>query len=211
MLSYKERMSISISVMDTYVDKGTKTAGAYALDGAVGVPAVHWYVAIVNHNSERMAASRLGAMGYECYVASQSEMRVGRDGRRRAVDRVVIPSMLFIRCSEARRLVAVNTPYIYRFLTNKAGRPNAYGKPVAIVPDGEMARLRFMLGNSERPVEFVEPTYHVGDKVRVVRGPLRGLEGEVETAEDGASYLCVNFPLFGMARTRIEPIDIEHI
>lgn len=197
--------------MDTCAEKGTKSAGANVLDDAVGVPSIHWYVAIVNRNSERMVASRLEAMGFECYVAMQSEMRVGRNGRRRKVDRVVIPSMLFIRCSESRRMEAVNTPYIFRFLTNKAGQHNAYGKPVAIVPDGEIERLRFMLGNSEGSVEFVGSTFKVGDSVRVVRGPLRGLEGEVETAEDGASYLYVNFPLFGAARTRIEPIDIEHI
>ena len=172
-------------------------------------PPRHWYVAVVNHNSERKAADRLSGDDCECYVASQSEVRVSPSGRRRTVERVVIPALLFIRCSEHTRLRVVNTPYIYRFLTNRAGASTPYGKPVAIIPDDQMQQLQFMLGHSERPVEMVERSYAKGERVEVVRGPLRGLQGVAATDTDGHAFIYVDFDLLGAARTKIPLTDIQ--
>ena len=172
-------------------------------------PTRHWYVAVVNHNSERKTAERLASADCECYVASQREVRVSAAGRRRVVERVVIPALLFIHCSEQTRLRVVNTPYIYRFLTNRAGAPNCYGKPVAIIPDEQMQQLQFMLGHSERPVELVDSVYAKGDSVEVVRGPLRGLRGVAATDTDGHAFIYVDFPLLGAARTKIALADIQ--
>ncbi len=93
--------------------------------------------------------------------------------------------MVFLHCTENERRSVVTLPYIYRFLTNKAGNPNKFGRPVAIIPDRQMYQLKFMLGNSNSPVEFVDRMYTKGDKVRVIRGDFCGLEGEVITSQDG--------------------------
>lgn len=169
----------------------------------------HWYVAVVNHNSERKAAQRLSSDDCECYVASQSQVRVSPAGRRRTVERVVIPALLFIRCTEHTRLRVVSTPFIYRFLTNRAGAPNPYGKPVAIIPDEQIQQLQFMLGHSERPVEMVERAYAKGQRVEVVRGPLRGLQGVAATDTDGHAFIYVDLDLLGAARTKIPLTDIQ--
>ncbi len=180
------------------------------VDDAVGVLESHWFVAIVNHNSELTSAEKLTAMGYDCYVASQEEYRVWRNGKRKKINRVVIPSMVFVRCTERERLNVVKLPFIFRFLTNKAGMAtNNYNKPVAIIPNSQMNTLMFMLGNSDQPVEFTAHTFAKGDRVRVVRGRLMGLEGEVFSAPDGRSHLVISLNMLGCARTSISPADLS--
>ena len=74
-----------------------------------------------------------------------------------------------------------------------------------------MELLRFMLGHSDTPVEITGHTYGKGDKVRVVRGNLRGVEGEVLADSDGQSLLIVNLDILGNARCVISPLDLEPI
>lgn len=182
------------------------------VDDAVGVAEKYWFVAIVNHNSEISTSQKLSTQGYDTYVATQQEVRVWRNGRRAKVDRVVIPSLVFVRCTERERLAIVRLPYIFRFLTNKAATPGQFGRPVAIVPPRQMELLRFMLGHADRPVSITDRPYGRGDKVRVIRGSLRGLEGEVLSASDGSgSELLVRLDILGCAKVSIDPTDLEPV
>ncbi len=176
---------------------------------AVGVPRRQWYVAIVNHNTEKASSCRLTKLGYDCYVAIQDEYRVWRNGRRAKVSRVVIPSTVFIFCTEAERRHIVGLPFINRFMTDKAGTSkDTLNHPPAIVPNVQMDILRFMLGNSDTPVT-VSGQYTKGDKVRVIRGRLRGIEGVVARASDGKSKLYVRIGMLGFANLEIDPINVE--
>ncbi len=179
------------------------------VDGAVGVPGRRWYVAIVNHNTEKISADKVAATGIETYVAAQPELRVWKNGRRKKIDRVVIPSMIFMHCTEKERLQIVRQPYIFRFLTDKAATPDRYGKAVATIPDSQIETLKFMLGHSPAPVEFVPHIYNKGDRVRVVRGKLMGVEGRAYTSSDGHSHLIVSLDILGCAMVTIDPVDLE--
>jgi transcription antitermination factor NusG len=178
---------------------------------AVGVGKSVWYVALVNNNTEKMTGERLSALGYENYVATQLEIRVWRNGKRAKVDRVVIPSTVFVKCTEKERRQIVALPYINRFMTNKAAVTDEqpYRKPLAIIPNRQIETLRFMLGNSDTPVNIGR--YQKGDKVRVARGELCGLEGEVIETSDGKSELIVAIDFFGCARLTIDRINLEPI
>lgn len=63
------------------------TAEPSGVDGAVGVPEAKWFVAIVNSRHEKLVAEKLQTTGIETYVATQKEMRVWANGRRKIVDR----------------------------------------------------------------------------------------------------------------------------
>lgn len=182
-----------------------------SVDDAVGVEKNNWYVAIVNNRAEKASALRLSALGYECFVATQQEMHIWKNGRRAKIDRIVIPSMIFIHCTETERRNIVTLPFIFRFLTNKAANSGPAGRPVAVIPHSQMQQLRFMLGKSDRPVEFAEGRYRQGDKVRIIRGSLCGLEGEVLTSDDGKKELLIRLDILGCAKVLIDPIEIEPI
>ena len=182
------------------------------VDDAVGVSDRKWYVAIVGNNREKSVAEKLEALGFESFVASQEELRVWKNGRRKTVDRVLLSATVFVRCTESeRRRIVVNLPYINRFMTDRAAKSDAFlNRPLAVVPDSQMAALRFMLGQSDNPVTF-SGDYVSGQNVRVVRGNLRGLEGEIVSLADGSSQLVIVIDALGCAKVHINPIDVEHI
>lgn len=66
-----------------------------------------------------------------------------------------------------------------------------------------------MLGQSDIPVTMVAVPYKVRDRVVVVRGNLRGLEGEVVQTAEGKSDLIIRVDLLGCAQVTINAIDLE--
>lgn len=181
------------------------------VDDAVGVPEVKWFVAIVNSRHEKSVADRLKATGIETYVATQKEMRVWSNGRRKIINRVVIPSMVFVKCSETERRKIVCLPYVNRFLVNRSANSGGLNNPVAVIGDVEIEKLKFMLGQSDCLIEFVPTEFRVHDNVRVIRGCLRGLEGEIRENSDGTHTLVVSLSLLGGATVHIQPQDVEKI
>lgn len=195
--------------MEVATSGTNSTTAPLNADGVVGVSGRQWYAAVVNHNAERSSATKLGAEGFECFAASQTEMRQWRNGRKSLVERIVIPSIIFVRCTERQRLAIVQRPYIFRFLTDKASGTDTGRGRVAVIPDIQIERLRFMLGNSDTPVEVSSAPLEPGRRVRVVRGSLRGLEGEIMSSPDGKDELYVRLDHLGCARLTIDRLDVE--
>lgn len=188
------------------------STAAYVVDDAVGVPETNWFVALVNHNTEKASAEKLVKMGLECYVPVQEEIHVWKNGRKKHVDRIVMPTIVFVRCTETERKEIVNLPYIFRFMTNKAGAATSSGnKPLAVIPDKEIQQLKFMVGNSDTPVTFKDQHYKTGDLVRVIRGKLAGLEGNIHHIDDKHSEIIVSLNCLGNACLTIETINVEPI
>lgn len=195
---------------DSHSESGF-AAGPPGVDGAVGVPERKWFVAIVNSRHEKAVGDNLKALSVESYVATQKELRVWRNGKRKMVDRVVIPSVVFVKCNEAERREIVRLPYVNRFMVNRSANSGGLNKPVAVISQAEIDKLKFMLGQSDYPVEFVPTIYRVNDTVRVIRGNLRGLEGEIREASDGTHTLVISLSLLGGALVHIDPKDVEKL
>jgi transcription antitermination factor NusG len=51
----------------------------------------------------------------------------------------------------------------------------------------------------------------VGDKVRIVKGGLKGLEGNVIIHKDGTSSVVVKLDVLGCARVNIDASELECI
>lgn len=193
-----------------YSDVAAEPVG---VDDAVGVSEAKtkWFVAIVNSRHEKSVAEKLGERGVVCYVATQKEMRVWQNGRRKMIDRVVIPSVVFVNCTEKERREIVALPYVNRFMVNRMSGAGSLNKPAATIPDVQIRRLQFMLGQSETPVNFEPTVFKVNDNVRVIRGHLKGLEGEIMKNSDGTHTLTISLSLLGGATVTIDPRDVERI
>lgn len=187
----------------------THVMSATDVDNAVGVPKRNWYVAVVRRNTEKACREKLEQMGYECYVATQNELRQWKNGQRKTIERVVISTIVFIKTTEQQRLQLVKEPFINRFMTNRLGKVNNFGRhPIATIPDKEMNTLKFMLYNSEHPVSFIDSPLKKGERIRVVRGSLKGLEGNVCETSD-ATYVMADLNILGCAVVRVSIEDIE--
>ena len=182
------------------------------VNDAVGVSGPQWFVAIVRCNTEKKVADRLSEAGYKTYVPLQREERVWRNGRKKIVDRVVIPSMVFVNCNETQRREIVGYSFINRFMIDRAAAHTPTGmKPFAVIPEWEIQKLRFIVENSPSPVTVSDSSYRKGEKVRIVRGNMKGLEGEVEDADGLHSRLVISLDILGNARLMIDTNMLERI
>lgn len=182
------------------------------VDNAGGVPKRKWFVAIVRHNWEKKFSEILDKQNIENYLPTQEEIRVWKNGRKSKVDRIVIPSVVFTHCSEQTRSDILKLPYICRFMTDTAGKTaDSEVRSIATVSDNEIKRLKFMLGQSDIPVTVSERSFSKGDKVKVIRGCLKGITGEVIDMKSPKCELIVDLNLLGSARLMIDSIDIEPV
>lgn len=111
--------------MDEYKHiSSVSTPATTNVDDAVGVTEAKWFIAIVNNRSEKANAEKLTKMGIVNYVPVQDELRVWNNGKRVMVEKVMIPSKIFIHCTEKERREIVNLPFIFRFMTIKPGLPS---------------------------------------------------------------------------------------
>lgn len=204
---------------NTITNDNIATANNDAGD-AVGVSKpLKWYVAVVSNNTEKVCAERIAALGYDTYVPTQKELRRWKNGRRKIIDRIVIHAAVFVRCTETdRRHHIVNLPFVKRFMVDRAAATNKFGfHPVAVVPDREIEKLRFILYNSDAAVTIEPLPLRLGDKVRVVRGKLIGLEGNIirceghDTSDSSNLDIVVQLDILGCARMNISPMDLEKI
>lgn len=132
-----------------------------------------WFIAFVKSNQERRTAEVLAMMGQEYYLPIQREIHRWSD-RNRIVERLVIPHMIFIRCTEHERTQLLASVWqIYAFMSN-GGPYNA-----TVVRDSEMETFRAMVEHSGRNVSMSSVPLAVGDHVRVTSGPLTGYECEL--------------------------------
>jgi len=139
-----------------------------------------WYIAECKPTKERVIRTMLQNDHYEVYVASQVEEKVYKSRNRRQVEKIVIPGKIFVR-TENTMLMKILLTYssIYRFILNRAASTDKNGLlPFAYVSDADMANLQYVLHHAPNPVYVTTDQLVLGQKVKVMRGPLAGYQGD---------------------------------
>ena len=162
-----------------------------------------WIAALVQMCTEKKVGERLTKLGVENYVPTQTEIRQWSD-RKKKVERVVIPMVVFVRTDEKTERSLRMHSFIRKILTYP-GQTAA-----AVIPNDQIDRLKFMLRQSDSPVEMMEQYLQVGDKVHIVRGALQGLEGELYKNVD-KSMVAIHIEALGYACVSVSVEDIEKI
>lgn len=160
-----------------------------------------WVAVLVQMNCEKKSAEKLKRTGYETYIPIQQEMHRWSD-RRKKVDRIVIPMVVFVRATLSDEMWLRGQSYILKLLA-LPGSEEAKRKLATPIPDDQVERLRFLLENAESEVTIVGQL-KVGDVVRVVSGPLEGLEGVVSEADEKSSIVGILIDGLGYACVKIE-------
>ena len=163
-----------------------------------------WIAALVQSCTEKRVGARLDKMEVENYIPTQTEIHQWSD-RKKKIERIVIPMIVFIHTDEmTERRLRMQT-YIRKILSY----PGQW--KAAVIPDSQINRLKFMLRHAETSVELLEQSLQVGETVRVVRGPLKGLEGEICMAKDDKPMVAIRIDCLGYACVNIEKSDVEII
>ena len=163
-----------------------------------------WIAALVQSCLEKKVGERLDKLGVENYIPTQTVIRQWSD-RKKKIERVVIPMIVFIRTDEmTERRLRMQT-YIRKILSY----PGQW--KAAVIPDAQIDRLKFMLRHAESSVELLEQTLQVGEAIRVSRGPLKGLEGEIYQVQPDKPMVAIRIDCLGYACVSIDKSDLEII
>lgn len=163
-----------------------------------------WIAALVQSCLEKRVGERLDKLGVENYIPTQTVIRQWSD-RKKKIERVVIPMIVFIHTDEmTERRLRMQT-YIRKILSY----PGQW--KAAVIPDAQIDRLKFMLRHAESSVELLEQTLQVGEAIRVARGPLKGLEGEICQVQPDKPMVAIRIDCLGYACVSIDKSDLEII
>lgn len=161
-----------------------------------------WIAAYTRPRSEKKAASELSKI-MTTYVATQTLIRQWSD-RKKKIESVVIPMVIFAEVSSEDEILSVKKhPLVLKVLTLPGQ------KQVAHIPTKQIECLKFMLEESENPVEFIQGNIKASDPVRIIRGNLLGLEGIVDRTPDGKAFIIVTIDILGGAKVSVNLSDLE--
>jgi transcription antitermination factor NusG len=125
-----------------------------------------WWALYTRHQHEKTVADMLTAKGFEVFLPLYESMRRWKD-RKKMLSLPLFPCYVFVRGGLNRRLQVVTTPGVHMILT--------HGESFAVIPEVEIEAIRKTVEGSYR-VE-PHPYLKVGERVRVIRGTLEGVEG----------------------------------
>ena len=133
----------------------------------IGMPeASPWWVLYTRHQHEKTVAEMLSAKDFEVFLPLYESVRCWKD-RKKLLTLPLFPCYVFVRGGLDRRLQVVTTPGIHTILF--------HGESVAMVPEAEIQAIRKAVEGPFR-VE-PHPFLKCGERVRVTRGSLEGVEG----------------------------------
>lgn len=187
--------------MDKVAEKNMEVTFADGTNDGEAVPK-RWIAALVKMNCEKQVSNKLAKLGYDTYVPTQKEIHQWSD-RKKRIDRIVIPMVVFVRLAKNEEDEFRRLPFIIRFITYPGAKELA-----TPIPDEQIEKLKFLLEHSEFPVSF-RNHIEIGDVVRIIAGPLKGVMGYCCGLNQ--SEVALKLELLGYATTHVPIINIEII
>ena len=134
---------------------------------------LHWYAAYVRVNQELIIKSRLDELGIENFLPMNEQVRDTPGGKKK-IRVVLIHGLIFIRVSRTMSFSLIND-----YALNICYIKDRENRHSLIIPDKQMEDFMVLLDFSPESIELVNKNLKHGDRVRVIKGPLTGLEGEL--------------------------------
>jgi Transcription antiterminator len=140
-----------------------------------------WFAVRVKSNFEKRVALSLSSKGLDTFLPDYKTERRWSD-RFKTIDCPLFPGYVFCRIDLNHRLLVLSTPGFLCIVSN--------GSKPAPVDEAEIARIQVVVRSRLSALPW--PTLAVGQKVRLVRGPLSGLEATlVEVGKHQRIYVGV--------------------
>jgi transcription antitermination factor NusG len=157
-----------------------------------------WFAVYTRHQHERKVASLLAEQDYEIFYPTYSELHRWKD-RKKEVTLPLFPGYVFFRSPLERHAGVLFTPGVHFIVST--------GRSPAAIPNDEIAGLR--VASDERlPLEPF-PFLSKGDRVRVTRGPLEGVEGLLARKKDSLRLVLSVDILGRSAGVEIDAHDVK--
>jgi transcription antitermination factor NusG len=157
-----------------------------------------WCAVYTRHQHEKSIGEMLEAKGFEIFLPLYESTRRWKD-RRKVLSLPLFPCYVFVRGAHERRLPVLTTPGVHMIISR--------GERVATVPEEEIEAIRRTV---EGPFSVEpHPFLRCGERVRVVRGSLEGLEG-VLTRKKNLYRLVLSVDMLAQSvSVEVDALDVE--
>ena len=163
-------------------------------------PSLGWWVIYTRHQHEKAVADMLAAKGMEVYLPVYETIRRWKDRNKRLV-LPLFPSYLFVREMAGGRLATASTPGVHAILTR--------GNSLSVIPAEEMKAIQRALAEPSR-VE-PHPFLQCGERVRVSRGAMEGIEGILVRKKNLYRLVILVEMISQAASVEVEASDVEPV
>ncbi len=172
---------------ELYLPSSIPTTGSGVLPAST-IPAAHfsadfadtenrqalpWFALSVKHQHEKAIEAALAHKGFEAFAPTYRSRRKWSD-RTKEIELPLFSCYVFCRFAHEAKARVLQTPAISRVID--------FGGIPAEIPAAEIDAIRAIV-NSDLPAR-PWPNLKPGDRVRVERGPLRGIEGILMREKD---------------------------
>ena len=204
-----------------------KDTSAASTDGGGAVPKIHqdntaeaptksqdptektWYILWVRSKAEKAVRKSLIRDGIEAFVATVHETHVWRRGQRRRIEKVLIPSVVFVRMTKAERQYVERRPGVVSLMYDPARKKDGKSgwDTLARVCDEDMQLFRQMLMQEDLDVSFTSADFTIGEHVRI-----KDFDQAYSTAQivrifgDTRTYIGLRVSFLGCAYMQL-PLD----
>jgi transcription antitermination factor NusG len=157
-----------------------------------------WHALHVKHQCEAIVAEFLE--GLDTFWPH----RISHDNRKREIRRPWFPGYLFVRVDWDDPVQRIRILRVSQLLAILA----VDGKP-CVIPESEIESLRILASSKARVSQH--PYLQIGESVRVVRGPLAGVEGKVMRLKSAALLVVQVEMLQRAVSVELDPDTIEAV
>ncbi len=147
-----------------------------------------WFAVRTSARWELKASSELSLRGVEIYLPLCRSKRNWSD-RIKVIDQPVFPGYLFARFQPHERIRILEAPGVKQVV--------AIGSMPAPLADSEIENLKLLVAANTLLMPW--PYLHAGQRVRIERGPLAGVEGFVVRAAQESLRIVVSVDLLQRA------------
>lgn len=164
----------------------------------------HWHALYVRSRSEKKVLAQLVDMGVEAYLPLVTVVRQWSD-RRMKVEEPLFKSYVFVRSNNKQYIPILNVYGVVRFV--------CFEREAVVVPENQIVAIKKFVSDYENGEEFKmqnDEELKVGQTVRIINGPMKGLTGRLDTIRN-KRHLIVYIDVVGqyipvhIPRAKVEP------
>jgi len=162
---------------------------------------LHWYAVHVRSRHEFKILERLTNSNIEAFLPVVERLSRRKD-RKKLLNFPLFPGYLFVHIKKnpEEKLLVLKTPGVVRFIGIIPGEPEP-------VPDEQIISLKKLVENKESIDPY--PYLKEGQKVRIKKGPLAGVEG-ILTERAGQHLLVLSVDILRQGLSlKIDASDVE--
>ena len=164
---------------------------------ALGIGLEAWYAVATKPRAEAVALEQLARQGYQCLLPRVRRVLRSAAGVRSRIESL-FPNYLFLRADPDRVSLAP-----IRSTRGAIGLVR-FGAEPARLPDAVVERIVSRIDKDDGLIKLASPELVAGQEVRVVDGPLVGLDG-VFVCVEGADRARLLLQLLGVGREIVVP------